>query len=152
MHMKTCENIVQTSATSHYVKRDRTTLRVDCTILYHLGHRNQVFEKDQTPPRRRARPIDGCDARLRTIHPDGPRPPKRRPSQVVVRLRAYSHQRRAFFLLRKFCCGYIKTPIHLNGTRWRDDVLEAAWSSPTEKTLNGAAKFHAWLDPWPTAN
>ena len=24
--------------------------------------------------------------------------------------RAYSHQRRAFFLLRKFCCGYIKTP------------------------------------------
>ena len=25
-------------------------------------------------------------------------------------LRAYSHQRRAFFLLRKFCYGYIKTP------------------------------------------
>ena len=23
---------------------------------------------------------------------------------------AYSHQRRAFFLLRKFCCGYMKTP------------------------------------------
>ena len=25
-------------------------------------------------------------------------------------VRAYSHQRRAFFLLRKFCCGYIKIP------------------------------------------
>ena len=25
-------------------------------------------------------------------------------------LRAYLHQRRSFFLLRKFCCGYIKTP------------------------------------------
>ena len=24
--------------------------------------------------------------------------------------RPYSHQRRAFFRLRKFCCGYIKTP------------------------------------------
>ena len=28
-----------------------------------------------------------------------------------ILLKAYSHQRRAFFfLLRKFCCGYIKTP------------------------------------------
>ena len=24
-------------------------------------------------------------------------------------VRAYSHQRRVFFLLRKICCGYIKT-------------------------------------------
>ena len=34
-------------------------------------------------------------------------------------LGVYSDQRRAFFLLRKFCCGYIKTPIHLNGARWQ---------------------------------
>ena len=27
-----------------------------------------------------------------------------------LRVWAYSHLRRTFFVLRKFCCGYIKTP------------------------------------------
>ena len=31
-------------------------------------------------------------------------------SATSFMIRAYSHQRRAFFLLRKFCCGYIKIP------------------------------------------
>ena len=35
-----------------------------------------------------------------------------------------------------------------NGTRLADDVLEAAWSSPTEKTLNGAAKFQFEIEIW----
>ena len=31
-------------------------------------------------------------------------------SAAFVYVRAYSHQRRSFFLLRQFCCGYIKIP------------------------------------------
>ena len=31
-----------------------------------------------------------------------------------------------------------------------DEVCDAAWSSPTGKTWNAAAKLHAWLDPSPT--
>ena len=38
------------------VKRCRTTSRDDCTIHYNLGYRNQAFEYDQKPPRRRASP------------------------------------------------------------------------------------------------
>ena len=57
---------------------------------------------------------------------------------------------------RLFGCGYSAADISKpHAFKWdplADDVLEAAWSSPTEKTLNGAAKFHAWLDPCPTAN
>ena len=57
---------------------------------------------------------------------------------------------------RFFCCGNSAADISKPHTfKWdplAEDVLEAAWSSPTEKTLNGAAKFHAWLDPRPTAN
>ena len=34
---------------------------------------------------------------------------------VVTCFRAYSHQRRAFFLLRKFCCG---GPIHTKDARF----------------------------------
>ena len=49
-------------------------------------------------------------------------------SWVALSIRAYSHQRRAFFLLRKFCCGYIKKT-HTSKKKWdplADEVLEAA--------------------------
>ena len=39
-HMRTCEDMVQTSATSHDVKRGRTTSRDDCTTTY--NHRTTV--------------------------------------------------------------------------------------------------------------
>ena len=86
--------MVQTSSTSHDVKRCRTTSRDDCAIPYILGHRvvcsqvcrqfvarfvaryqifEHVFEHDQKPPRCRARPQMAAAsyniARLRTIHP-----------------------------------------------------------------------------------
>ena len=55
-----------------------------------------------------------------------------------------------------FCCGNSAADISKPHTfKWNplaDDVLEAAWSWPTDKTLSVAVKFHAWLDPCPTAN
>ena len=79
VHTRTCENMVQTSASSHDIKRDRTTSRDDRTTLYNLGHRQDIV----LGPSMAATSYN--IARLCTIHPDGPRSPKFRPSQVVER-------------------------------------------------------------------
>ena len=121
VHMRTCENMVQTSATSHYVKRGRT---MSCdnywTILYNLGHRNEVFEHDQMAS------TSYDIARLRTIHPDGPWSPKLRPSHVVVRC------------LNARCDHSLRSqrPSHKYLVRWSCDLLRpcAAFEIPTVRS------------------
>ena len=67
-------------------------------------------------------------------------------------LRGYSHQRRAFFSAVEILLLIYQIPIHLNGARWRTSFWTHREVRRRKKTRNAAAKLHAWLDPWATAN
>ena len=45
-----------------------------------------------------------------------------------------------------------QNPIHLNGARRRTKFWTHREVRRRNKTRNAAAKLHAWLDPWATAN
>ena len=69
-----------------------------------------------------------------------------------ARLRGYSHQRHTFFSAVEILLRIYQNPMHLNGARWGTRFWTHREVHRRKKTRNAAAKLHAWLDPWATAN